>query len=281
MSAPLRVFTTLGFCLLALSGCQTTPTPQTGGLKYDAQSYVIKTPAQAKSLAGHFARSYSPAIGTPTSTADYSALTSFDYLQSFMKRPNHRVMAIGYPEKCGAYYGTGPYRSLENAVQGVLNQCLNHLNATAKESNLDCGCRLAMVNETLYLTPEEFSFRTQLPAVALVKDTKRGRREILGYAVTSGRSGHQRPLTFFTSNDQQVCKGHYTIEGYGTRGKAYFNCFDGKVKGPAVFKVAGYHEGQPFGTILIKAGDNELIMVYGLPTEEYYKRKDSLIKGAG
>jgi len=270
------------FCvMIGLSACQLVPPFQTGQLSHVPALHVAASPAEAQALAQTIAETYTPHAGTPSALENYSALTTFTYGQAFYRKANHRVMAIGHPKQCGAYYGSGPFTSLEYGIQRTLNRCLERLKSTGENANVDCGCRIAMINETVYLTPDDFSFRTTLPAVALVKDTQRGRQEILGYAVTTGRSGHKQPLSFHTSQDRAVCTGHYSITPYGTRGDAFFNCFDGQIQGPALFKVAGYHEGQPYGTILIKAGENELIMVYGLPTEEYNKRKEALIRSAG
>lgn len=213
----------------------------------------------------------------PINLADYPFFNEGSFGQEWLAGGRHRAIAIGYPTKeCGTYNYRIGHGSLFQAVERTMEQCLSRVRELGKHLGRSCACRLGAVDNTVFLAPEEFPFRKTLPAVALVKDSK-GRREILGYAKTTGRTGQNQPFEFYTQSDQKVCHGAYTLGRLSTTGEAQLNCFNNQISGPAVFKVAGFHEGQAFGTALVKAGENELLLVYGLPNEEFQKRRAELV----
>jgi len=265
----MRIFGFLG-ALVILTGCQVTAP------KYVPQNDLIvynQADVSAVRSSGLYSANVS---GQRIDRSSYPFFFEHDFGQKFMNVGYHKALAFGYPEKCATYNASWRYSSGKLAVEQALDRCLKRVQGTSHHVGIRCGCRLAAVNNTVFLSPEELVFRKVMPAIALVKDHK-GRKEILGYIKSSGRTGRDQSLDFYTQSDRKVCEGQYAIGGLAMQGDAYLNCFDGRIKGDAVFKVAGFKEGQAFGTALVKAGGNELLLVYGLPSDEFEKRRAELL----
>lgn len=256
--------------LFVLSACQTnrlTHMPVNNMVAYERH--------QIRDIA-YRGDDYARVSGRVIAPGEYPFFSENSFGRHWARQRHNRVIAVGHPAACATYNARwGHYKAFQ-AIERTMNTCLTRVKELGKHLGKKCGCRLAALNNTVFLSAKELPFRKTLPAIALVKDDK-GRREILGYALTSGRSGKQQPMDFYTQSDRQVCKGHYDLGKLSTQGKAHLNCFNGRIKGPAVFKVAGFREGQVYGTALVKAGENELILVYGLPSDEFEKRRAEVL----
>ncbi|WP_135080278.1 hypothetical protein [Terasakiella sp. SH-1] len=264
-------FTFLCCLVLLVAGCQTV---QMG--HFSAPALIAFDPQQARQLAKR-AEGYGYVKGRPFNLQNYPFFTQNSFGQNWLKQSSHKVITIGYPKECATYNARWRHRNLFDAIERTMTTCLSRVKEFSKHTGKKCGCRIAAINNNVFLTPEELPFRRNLPAIALVKDT-RGRKEILGYASTTGRTGQNQPMDFFTQSGEKVCTGRYNLGSLSFKGDAQLNCFGGRIKGPAVFKVAGYREGQAYGTALVNAGENQLILVYGLPTDEFRKRRAELLE---
>lgn len=261
-------------CLLCfivfLAGCQ----PATLGV-YNSPPIVVFNQQEVRSLAST-AEGLAYAKGRPVQPVQYDFFSKNSFGVSWLKQRKNRVITVGFPKECATYNSRWGHSNAFAAVEMTMSTCLSRVKELGSHIGKKCGCRLAAINDVVLMAPDELPFRKNLPAIALVKDEK-GRKEILGYAETTGRTGKNQPLMFFTQSGRKVCDGDYSLGALSTTGEANLNCFAGKIKGPAVFKVAGFREGQAYGTALVNAGENQLILVYGLPTEEFRKRRAELL----
>lgn len=256
--------------LLALSACQTnrlTYMPVNNMVAYERH--------QIRAIANR-GDDYAYVNGQTIVPGTYPFFSENSFGRHWVRARNNKAIAIGYPAACATYNSRWGHGRAFQAIERTMNTCLSRVKELGQHLGKKCGCRLAALNNTVFLSSQDLPFRKNLPAIALVKDDK-GRREILGYALTTGRTGKKQPMDFYTQSDRKVCTGHYDLGELSTQGKAYLNCFNGRIKGPAVFKVAGFREGQAYGTALVKAGENELILVYGLPSAEFEKRRMELL----
>lgn len=213
---------------------------------------------------------------------DLSRVSFFNDSNSFARqwlaKPNNRAMAFGHPQRCAYYTSTWNYRSAYRAASEALRHCLNKIKVMQDHMGGDCGCKIGLVNQRILIPLDELVYRKSLPALALVKD-QRGRREILGYIETSGRTGRNQSMIFFNEKNTEVCRGTYDVMTEDMRGAGQLSCFGGRIDGKALFKVAGYREGQAYGTALLKGRDTQLILVYGLPSAEFQNRRQELLEG--
>ncbi|SCA57388.1 hypothetical protein MTBPR1_50144 [Candidatus Terasakiella magnetica] len=262
------------FILMMVGFVVTACQPQTLRMVH-APPLVAENPQQIRPLAMR-AESYSKAHGAPMNLSKYDFFTANSFGRNWLKQRNHKVITIGHPKDCATFNGRWRHGNLFEAMERSMNQCLNRVKVFSEITGKKCGCRYAAINNAILMKPEELPFRVNVPAIALVKDAK-GRKEILGYASTTGRTGKNQAMNFHTSSGRKVCDGHYNIGTIAFKGDAYLNCFDGRIKGPAVFKVHGFREGISYGTALVNAGENKLILVYGLPTKEFEKRRSELL----
>ena len=265
----MRTFMALFVCMLLLTACQTTQ------LTYSPKSPMVayNLPEMGNLASAIYKLGHQK--GTPIDIKKYSFFSDNSFGQHWLKQKKHKVITVGYPKRCARYNGSWVDGAVYWAIERSMTHCLNAMKIVNQNLNEKCGCRIVAINDNLFVNPEELPFRPFLPAVALVKD-ERGRKEILGYAKTSGRTGQKQLLEFYTQNDKKVCSGHYNLGSVDFKGDGELECFEGKIKGPTVFNIHGWREGQTYGTALIKAGDNELVLVYGLTADEFEKRKKEL-----
>lgn len=257
---------------LVLSGCQATRlayNPHPLSVAYengDIQSAAMEAERQSTRARG------------PAHVQDYAFFQKNSLAQRWLGKPKNKALAIGTPQACSRYYSSWGYATGYRAASVALNNCLKGVKGFAAHKNITCGCRLVAVNQTVFLAPENLPFRTRLPAVALVKD-KRGRQEILGYFETTGRTGTAQSLAFLNSEARPICQGTYTLGAQSELGSAALSCFAGRIQGQARFNIAGHLEGQAYGTGLIDAGENKMLLVYGLSSAEFAKRRAVLTQG--
>ncbi len=266
----MRFFLFLSVCVL-LSGCNKV---RLAVFQTDAQ--IAYDSAQVREVAT-WGQHFHHVRGQPIDPNGFEFFRENSFGRHWLKQNNNKVITIGHPKECATYNSRWGHSSLFQAVAMTMQTCLKRVEEFSRHTGKKCGCRVAAINDTVLFSPEELPFRKHLPAIALVKDTS-GRKEILGYAVTTGRTGQNQPFDFYTQSDQKVCSGTYNLGAVSYKGEAQLNCFGGRIQGPAVFKVAGFREGQAYGTALVKAGENELVLVYGLPSHEFEKRRAGLLQ---
>ncbi|NVK20215.1 MAG: hypothetical protein HWE30_16075 [Methylocystaceae bacterium] len=257
--------------LMTLQACQTTQM-EYHNINQEAVYSVHEVERLSRQI------SYNPRDGQPINMRQYKFFTDNTLAQEWLIKQRHKAIAIGYPEQCSRYYSTWQSATPVKAVRKVLLKCLSYMRTFSKHIGRTCGCKIAAVNDRVFFTPQELPFRRRLPAVALVND-HRGRQEINGYVDIVGRTGSEQPLRFLTAQGKEVCTGTYTLQSNSKQGRAYLDCFDGRIKGPAAFEIAGILESQAYGTALLNAGKDKLIMVYGLTREEFEKRRTQLLGG--
>jgi hypothetical protein len=263
-------FTCFLIGILMLAGCRTNQ------LSYVPSGQLIAyNSADLPSVEVQVMR-YKSMRGQVLNVSQYPFFIENSFGKDWLQKPKHRAIAIGYPPQCATYNGRWHHSKMKATIRRTLQDCLNRMAELGRHLGKKCGCRLAALDERIFVNPDDLPFRKQLPAIALVKDEK-GRKEILGYALTTGRTGQKQPFNFYTQNDKKVCDGEYNLASLSMKGKAHLDCFGGKIKGPALFKVAGFRDGQAYGTALVNAGDNQLILVYGLPGDEFEKRRAELL----
>lgn len=257
---------------VVLSGCQSPRlayNPHPMSVAYgssDIQSVAMEGERQSKHRVA------------PATVQDYAFFQQNSLAQRWLRKPKHKALAIGTPQACSRYYSSWGYANGYRAASVALNNCLKGVKGFATHKKNTCGCRLVALNQTVFMTPQELPFRTRLPAIALVKD-KRGRQEILGYFDTTGRTGKEQSMTFLNSDARPICRGTYTLGAQSELGTANLSCFEGRIAGEARFNIAGHLEGQAYGTGLIDAGENKMLLVYGLSSEEFEKRRAVLTQG--
>ncbi len=259
-----------GCLYLLLAGCQTAQYRL-----YPAPPLIAYSSDQTRSIASQ-AAGVAHTQAQTIDPAQYPFFRDNSFGRNWLSKPNHKVITIGYPKRCATYNSRWKHSRTYIAVERTLATCLSRVKELGKHIGTSCGCRVAAIDNMILMSPDELPFRKNIPAIALVKDES-GRKEILGYVETTGRTGQNQPLNFYTQSDRKVCQGHYNLGTLSVRGDAQLDCFNGRIKGPARFRVAGFREGQAYGTALVNAGENQLILVYGLPSDEFQKRRAELL----
>ncbi len=261
----MRLFHTI-LCLFTLSACQNNQLTYVSAGKMTAKNSgeMYRTVSQGTR--------YSDLSGRPLNLGDYDFFTQSDFAKKWLKQPGHKALAVGFPQVCAAYNGRWRHGKLSQAIEMTMKDCLRSVQAKAQMFDRECGCRLIAADNKIFLSPEELPYRKSQPAIVQVED-QTGKKEILGYLVTSGGVGQKQGLEFYSEQDRLVCHGTYNLGRLSSSGNAEINCFDGRMKGFGSFNVAGFRGGRAYGTATIKAGSNNLRLVYGIKDEEYMLRK--------
>lgn len=105
--------------------------------------------------------------GVPTTPVDPRAL---EVLQNFgfrgwLRSRNHRAFAIGTPASCPYSWRSSGYPNREMAVEAAMAPCVRgalEFNAHQPEQ---CGCRIALVDDQLYVDPADLAVPRIIPAL--------------------------------------------------------------------------------------------------------------------
>ena len=105
--------------------------------------------------------------GVPTSPVDAASL---EILQSFgfrgwLRSQNHRAFAIGAPESCPYSWRSSGYPNREMAVEAALTACVRGALKFNGHQPEQCGCRVAVVDNQLYVDAAALKVPKIVPAL--------------------------------------------------------------------------------------------------------------------
>ena len=158
-----------------------------------------------------------------------------------------------------------------------LSKCLEAVKEWNFNADINFGCKIAAINSNIFVDPEDLPRQRRNPAVLIFEESA-GTVEIYGLLESSAQSSGTYPLTFYNAKNEQVCEGTYST--FQPRiGTYQLRCFDDLKSLSGDFTVTGFRKGLPVGTAKGKSATGEkFAIVFGLPSEEYKKQKDTLLK---
>lgn len=210
--------------------------------------------------------------GVPTQAIDPSALEIFQNIPftGWLSAKNHRAFAIGTPTSCPYSWRSTAYPSAEMAAEEALRHCTKQVLRFNQHQTEDCGCKLAMVNNMLFVDPAELALPKIAPALW---DFGNGSM-VPGLLVYERIFGRNNPVQFVDSGGQLRCQGTYTASAMLIDNSFKVNCdfAAGPLKGKV--GVKNLKSFNPHGEAVVKdSNGSEIRLVVAKSILDYLEGK--------
>lgn len=160
--------------------------------------------------------------GVPMVQIDPDQLEIFQSLPfaGWLKAENHRAFAIGTPRSCPYSWRSTAYPTPEMAAEEALRYCTEKVLRFNQHQNEQCGCKLAMVNNLLFVDPDELAFPRIAPALW---DFGNGAM-VAGLLIYERMFGRNNPVQFVDSGGRLRCQGTYSASAVLIDNSFKVNC---------------------------------------------------------
>lgn len=210
--------------------------------------------------------------GVPASRVNAKSLEIFQNIPftGWLKAKNHRAFAIGTPASCPYSWRSTGYPTAEMAAEEALRYCTEKVLRFNQHQTDQCGCKLAMVNNQLYVDPRELSVPRIAPALW---DFGNGSMvaSLLVYEQIFGRN---KPVQFIDSGGQLRCQGTYSASAMLIDNSFKVNCdfAAGVLKGKV--GVKNLQSFNPHGEAVVKDNQgNQIRLVVAKSILDYLEGK--------
>lgn len=210
--------------------------------------------------------------GVPATRVDPKALEIFQNIPfaGWLKAKNHRAFAIGTPPSCPYSWRSTGYPTAEMAAEEALRYCTEKVLRFNQHQTDQCGCKLAMVNNQLYVDPAEFAVPRIAPALW---DFGNGSM-VAGLLVYEQIFGGNNPVQFIDSGGKLRCQGTYSASAMLIDNSFKVNCdfADGVLKGKV--GVKNLQSFNPHGEAVVKDNQgNQIRLVVAKSILDYLEGK--------
>ncbi|MDV7340016.1 hypothetical protein RYZ26_10455 [Terasakiella sp. A23] len=274
---------TLGivFLLTACAGGRPSPIQQSGMMKRSYAEPIVVYPGDSLSNAATKAMSAASLANSNVAIAEYSLFTHGPgFYRRWPQSRKHKVIAYGFPERCGMRAGWYGVESADLAIQKTLQQCLGNVEKLGKALDIKCGCQVTAYNDVVFVDPDRMSYRSSLPAVAMIVENGQTQgKEIQGFIKYDGSIGKDLPISFYNEEGRLICDGKHSVNMLTMSGDFSLSCFNGAMKGEGDFQVDGMRQGRTYGTAKATTGNETMYIVFGLSDDDYEKKKAELLNG--
>lgn len=214
----------------------------------------------------------SKSAGVPANPTDYAYFRDAHTGRDWLSERIFRAVAVGVPDACSVRYRTWGYSSLWVAVRAALSKCLVQVKHLASHTGAKCGCRVAAMDNTIFVTPDEFPNRHQLPSLLSVSSEKGSakREEVLGVLDLNNLENR---FEFKNLKGVTVCSGRVDRDRGGLSGTMEGQCFKGGLKGSGRYRVTGYVHGNLSGIAELTLGTSRARMIFGLSDTDFAKKR--------
>lgn len=221
------------------------------------RSNVSSTPVTALNGVAYEAYAGQWRNGVPMGQVAAEQLEIFQNLPftGWLKADNHRAFAIGTPASCPYSWRSTGYPSPELAVEEALRYCTEKVLRFNQHQTDQCGCKIAMVNNQLFVDPAELSVPRIAPALW---DFGNGSM-VAGLLIYERIFGRNNPVQFVDSGGQLRCQGTYSASAVLIDNNFKINCdfASGVLKGKV--GVKNLQSFNPHGEALVKDDNGQQI----------------------
>lgn len=147
-------------------------------------------------------------LGVPVTGLAADSLEIFQTIpfSGWLKADNHRAFAIGTPPSCPYSWRSSGYPTAERAAQEALQFCTEAVIRFNQHQAGNCGCKLAVVDNQVFVEPAELSLPRMAPALW---DFGNGTM-VAGLLVYERIFGRDNPVQFLDAGGQLRCQGTYS-----------------------------------------------------------------------
>lgn len=146
--------------------------------------------------------------GVPVSPVSAESLEIFQNIpfSGWLKSENHRAFAIGTPASCPYSWRSTGYPTAEMAAQEALALCTEKVLRFNQHQAGNCGCKLALVDNQLFVDPAELAVPRIAPALWDFGDGTM----VAGLLVYDRIFGRNNPVQFLDAGGRPRCQGTYS-----------------------------------------------------------------------
>lgn len=146
--------------------------------------------------------------GVPIASISSDSLEIFQNIpfSGWLNAENHRAFAIGTPASCPYSWRSTGYPTAEMAAMEALQFCTEKVIRFNQHQEGSCGCKLAIVDNQLFVDPAELAVPRIAPALW---DFGNGTM-VAGLLVYDRIFGRNNPIQFVDSGGQLRCQGTYS-----------------------------------------------------------------------
>lgn len=202
-----------------------------------------------------FAGQWLGGVGTsPVDPGSLEILQSFGF-RGWLRARNHRAFAIGTPASCPFSWRSSGYPNREMAVEAAMAPCVRgalEFNAHQPEQ---CGCRIALVDDQLYVDPEDLAVPKIIPALW---DFGEGNL-IVGVIKYDRLFGEDNAVEFRDNVGDLRCQGTFSASIALVDNRFQLNCdfAEGVLRGS--LRVRNLQSFNPHGETVVRDADNRRI----------------------
>lgn len=269
----LKLFISICACVL-LAGCVANKTePVIESFKYvDGSNLITYESGRWVNNIASSALVRSKSAGVPANPTDYAYFRDAHTGRDWLSERIFRAVAVGVPDSCSVRYRTWGYTSPWVAVRAALSKCLVQVKHLASHTGAKCGCRVAAMDNTIFVTPDEFPYRHELPSLLSVRSesSREKRQEVLGILDLNNLEGR---FTFRNLKGVTVCSGTVDRDRGDLTGTMEGQCFEGRLKGSGRYRVTGYVHGNLSGIGELTLGTSKARMIFGLSDTDFANKR--------
>lgn len=286
----MRISTHLGIALAALTllfGCQATepsgaPTEQSSTLRYIDAEPLLALSKDDISRIVRVATHEAGQTGQMTPIADIELLAKSEFGQGWVQDRFHRALVVGTPARhCPYYGGSWGEADREAAIRTAFSRCQSYVGRVSKALGHKCRCRIAALDDALFMAPDELPYRDLLPTIVFTRQTRTEGAQtevyLRGFLDLSGRIGAKQPFRLMAADGEERCTGHYDSKA-PAHGEVFGRCvgFDSPLKG--VYQVQGFYKGRSYGILAARTADRSFVALFGLAEEDFSSRGNTVYR---
>ena len=237
-------------CIIGLSPAQAQNQPLfRSSVTSEAVESIYSVPFEA------FAGQWLNGVGTtPVDPRSLEILQSFGF-RGWLRARNHRAFAVGTPASCPFSWRSSGYPNREMAVEAAMAPCVRgalEFNAHQPEQ---CGCRIALVDDQLYVDPADLAVPKIIPALW---DFGEGNL-IVGVIEYDRLFGEDNAVEFRDNLGDLRCQGTFSTSIALIDNRFQLNCdfAEGVLRGS--LRVRNLQSFNPHGETVVRDADNRRI----------------------
>lgn len=191
----------------------------------------------------------------------------------FRRNGLHRAMTIAEPALCSYTRADSGYVTAQEAVTDSMLRCLSYVGDLADALQLPCECKLAALDEVLFVSPEEIDWRPAMPALTLFQSTSQPENTSGFYGLLEMNTGFAfgEAVRIYAKDGTIACEGQRSA-ATDREGSLDLTCFDTDESVQGQYRVFGRYLGEPYGLAQAVSDQRRFLVLFGLDGQSFDRR---------
>jgi len=191
----------------------------------------------------------------------------------FRRNGLHRAMTVAEPALCSYTRADSGYVTPEEAVTDSMLRCLSYVGDLAVALQLPCECKLAALDEVLFVPPDEIDWRPAMPALTLFQSTSQPENTSGFYGLLEMNTGFAfgEPVRIYAKDGTIACEGQRSA-ATDREGSLDLTCFDTDESVQGQYRIFGRYLGEPYGLAQAVSDQRRFLVLFGLDGQSFDRR---------